>query len=76
MPGRVTQAEELAGVVAGAVGVPDQDEHERVVQGLRQRAACFLAQSAGQLLPAVRRRVELGAGEVADRGAGIASGRS
>jgi len=38
----------------GGVGVPDQGEHQRVVQGLCQRAARVLAQAAGQLLPAVR----------------------
>ena len=56
---------------AGAVGVADQGEHQRVVQGLRQRAAWFLAQPAGQLMPAVRRGVELGAGEVVGGGARV-----
>jgi len=61
MPGRVLQAEELTDVVPGMVGVTDQGEHQRVVQGPRHRAAGVLAQPADQLLPAVRRRVELGA---------------
>ena len=63
----IAEIEELANVVAAAVGVADQGQCQRIAQGLGDGAARFAAQAAGEFAPPTRRWVKLDARQVVRR---------
>ena len=60
----VAEVEELADIVAAAVGVPDQGQGQRQAERPGDRAAGCAAEAVGQLTPTGGRRVALDAGQV------------
>ena len=63
----IAEIEELADVVAAAVGIADQGQCQRIAQRLGDGAARLAAQAAGELAPSTRRWVKLDARQVVRR---------